>query len=502
MKSKPNILFSIDGFLFHFCLAYHLQLHLDGNFYGLVDINSKPKKFFEEQTLVNFKKNWFLHDNIKKTLQEPDLNYLSNFEDKYKIDLWKHVINERFFYIHNRFYNFSKNEILSILEQELKLFETILDESKPDYFLTFVPVFHHQKLLQDLCRAKGIKVLVVYFTGIRDKMIISADGATFELKENSNVNLDKNNDSINKEGNVYDSLFSNFLENRNTKFSNKLIALKNYLLTSDSDLINSNFMYYGRTKFKVVKDAISLELKRKRNFHFLQKYAILSPNLNTPYVYFPMNVVEEYNLLHYAPFFTDQLEVIRHVVKSIPIDFTLYVKEHNGARIRGWNSIDYYSQISEIPNVKLIHPNANNDELMKNSKLVVTLRGTSAFKSIKFGKPLIVFGDIPFQIMPSVFPVENVTLLPDLIKTALNHNVDPSEYEQYEKMIGDRGFKCNTLEYHIKRNKAFFAGDIFSNVPIYEKDMIQFLDDNKNMLSELVNAHLKIISLETDTPLK
>ncbi|AJW71808.1 hypothetical protein [Nitrosopumilus adriaticus] len=502
MKSKPNILFSLDGFLLHFCLAYYLQPHFDGNFFGLIDINSKPKKFFEEQKLVNFKKNWFLHDHIKKTLQEPDLNYLSNFEKKYKIDLWKHVINERFFYLHNRFYNFSKNEILSILEQELKLFENILNESKPDYFLTFVPVFHHQKLLQDLCRAKGIRVLVVYFTGIRDKMILSDDGATFELKPNSNLNFDKNNHSINKETNVYDSLFSNFLENRNTNFINKLIALKDYLLTSDSELIKSNFMYYGRTKFKVVKDAISLEIKRKKNFHFLQKYAILSPNLNIPYVYFPMNVVEEYNLLHYAPFFTDQLEVIRHVAKSIPVDFTLYVKEHKGARIRGWNSTDYYSEILQIPNVKLIHPNADNDELMKNSKIVATLRGTSAFKSIKFGKPLIVFGDIPFQIMPSVFTVENVTLLPDLIKSALNHNVDPSEYEQYEKIIGDRGFKCNTLEYHIKRNKAFFTGDIFSNVPIYEKDMVQFLDDNKNMLSELVKAHLKIISLETDIPLK
>ena len=493
MKSKPNILYSIDIFLFHFCLAYYLQNRTDANFYALIDTNSEPKKFFESQKLVKFEKSWFLHDHIKKFSKQPDFEYLANFEKQYEIDLWKHAINERFFYLHNRFYNFSKNEILLILEQELKLFEKIIDESKPDYFLTFVPVFHHQKLLQDLCRSKGIKVLVVYFTGIRNKMIIAEDGATFDLKIKTDESFTKKNLDDN-ENNVYDSLFSNFLENRNTNFSKKLVALKDYLLTSDTDLRNSNFMYFGRTKLKVVKDAISLEIKRKKNFNFLEKHSILSPNFETPFVYFPMNVVEEYNLLHYAPFFTDQIEVIRHIAKSLPIDFSLYVKEHNGARIRGWNSIDYYSQILEIPNVKLIHPQADNDELIKNSKLVTTLRGTSAFKSIKYEKPLIVFGDIPFQIMPSVFTVNDVTLLPKLIREAINHKVSSSEYEQYEQIIGDRAFECNTLEYHIKRNKAFFAGDIFSNVPIHEKTMKQFLHDNEKMLSHLVNAHLKIIS--------
>ncbi len=495
MKTKPNILFSIDGFLFHYCLSYYLQSHLDANFYGLIDINSKPKKFFENQTLVNFQKNWFLHDHIKKTNNKPDLEYLSNFENTYKIDLWKHVINERFFYLHNRFYNFQKNEILSILEQELKLFESMLNEAKPDYFLTFVPVFHHQKLLQDLCRVKGIKVLVVYFTGIKNKMIISEDGATFDLKPNSiNNNFNKIKSNTIKENSNYDSLFSNFLKNRNTNFSDKILALKDYLLTSDSDLIDSNFMYYGRTKFKVIKDAFSLEYKRKWNFRFLHKNSILSPDLNIPFVYFPMNVVEEYNLLHYAPFYTDQIEVIRHIAKSIPIDHILYVKEHGGARIRGWNSINYYKKILDIPNVKLIHPNADNDILIQNSKLVISLRGTSAFKSIKYGKPLIIFGDIPFQIMPSVFPVDSLSSLSQLIQTALNHKVDPSEYEKYEQILGDRAFECNALEYHIRRNKAFFSGGILSNVPIHEKKMINFLDENKDMLSELIKAHLKIIS--------
>ena len=108
MKTKPKILFWLYGFFLHFSLAYYLQLRLDADFFGIIDINTTPKKFFQNQTLVNFHKIWFFHDHIKKTQQKPDLDYLANFEEKYNINLWKLAINERFFYMHNRFYKFKK----------------------------------------------------------------------------------------------------------------------------------------------------------------------------------------------------------------------------------------------------------------------------------------------------------------------------------------------------------------------------------------------------------
>ena len=121
MNKKPKILFWINGFFLHFCLAYYLQSYLEADFFGIIDINSKPKKFFQNQNFVNFKKTWFFHDYIKKNPINPDLNYLLDFEQNYQINLWKSVINERFFYKHNRFYKFKKQEILSILEQMTNL---------------------------------------------------------------------------------------------------------------------------------------------------------------------------------------------------------------------------------------------------------------------------------------------------------------------------------------------------------------------------------------------
>jgi len=501
VETKSNVLFWIYGSFLHFSLAYYLQSQLNANFFGVIDINSKPKRFFQEQTLVKFQKTWFYHDHIKKIQREPDLQYLRSFEKSYNINLWKLAINERFFYLHNRFYKFTKHEILSILEQEIKLFESILDEVSPDYFLTYDPVFHHQKLLLDMCRIKGVKVLLVCSTGIDNKFIITENAATFDLDKNSRNNPPSDiKITSNNTKNDYDLIFQRHLQNRNFSTFDKFTALKDYLADSDKKLINSNFMYYGRTKLKVIKDALYFEIKQRRNYHFLKKHSSLSPDLKTRFIYFPMNIVEELNLLHYAPYYTNQIEVIRHIAKSIPINYVLYVKEHILAGLRGWNNIDYYKQILDIPNVVLINPHFDNNLLLKNAELIATIRGTASLKAIRYGKPAIVFGEQPIQIMPSIFSVGAPDSLPKLIRLALKHKTDSTDYEKYKEILNHRTFEFNQLEFENNRNKSFFSGGIFSNVVISNKEMTNFLNKNKSLLVNLMDAHLKIMLGQQNTP--
>ncbi len=493
MKTKPKLLFWLNGVFMHFSLAYYLQSQLDADFFGITDINLKPKKFFEDQKLVNFKKNWYFHDHIDLNRKKPDIEYLMSFEKKYKINLWNLAINERFFYKHNRFYKFQKEEILSILEQELKLFETILDEVKPDYFLTYDPVFHHQKLFLDICKIRGIKILSIHFTGIKDKIIIAENATTLDFDKNSLENLIPNN-MITSKNESYDDIWHKYMGDKTPKIKNKIIALLQYLRTNDSKLIKTNFMYVGRTKFNVIKDTLNLELKKKSRSNFIHKFCTSSPNLKIPYVYFPMNIVEEMNLLHYAPFYTDQIEVIRHIAKSIPIDHVLYVKEHKGAGLRGWNEIDYYKKIIEIPNVQLIHPTFDNNLLLQHSKLLVTIRGTTAYKAVKYGIPSIIFGPQPFEIIPSVFKVNSLLELPNLINKIIDKPIDTSYYEKYEQLINNLGCSFDMFYYENLRNKIFFSGGILSNVEINENNMHDFLKNNKKLFSELLIAHLKILS--------
>lgn len=171
---KDKILFWLDANLIHYGIAYALQKQYDCDFYAIFSITNKPKKFFQEQDFVKFKKTWFYFDHVKKSTKTPDSDYLSSFEKKYKINLWLLAYGERIFYRFNDFYKFSTNEILSILEQECRLFENILDEINPDFLIMRAADFHHPQLLYEVCKAKGIKILLLGTPRFARRVIISS----------------------------------------------------------------------------------------------------------------------------------------------------------------------------------------------------------------------------------------------------------------------------------------------------------------------------------------
>jgi hypothetical protein len=136
LSNKKIIFWEDQGFL-QYSIAYWLQKKLDCKMYAISEVTSRPKIFFQSQNLVNFENMWFFHDQIKKKSTKPDLDYLEKFEKKYKINLWKLAINERFFYNHNRFYIkahiriycFKINKFLIILDN----FEDTNKESQKKY---------------------------------------------------------------------------------------------------------------------------------------------------------------------------------------------------------------------------------------------------------------------------------------------------------------------------------------------------------------------------------
>ena len=134
----------------YFGLAESLQRMFDCELFSIIEITENPKKFFQKQKIVNFKKSWFYHDNIKNINKTPDLNYLKSIENKYGINLWLIASNDRMFNHMNQDYHYSDDQILSILEQECKLYEEILDSINPDFFIIYDPPLHNSKILYEL----------------------------------------------------------------------------------------------------------------------------------------------------------------------------------------------------------------------------------------------------------------------------------------------------------------------------------------------------------------
>ncbi|MBL76773.1 MAG: hypothetical protein CL763_07630 [Chloroflexi bacterium] len=490
-----KILFWLGVDFTHFCLSHNLQKLSDADFYAIIDITNKPKSFFEEQKLVNFKKKWFFHDHISTNPEKPNLEYLSKIEKNYGINIWKLAINERIFYNFFNFHKFSHDEILSIDEQACRLFEKVLDEVKPDFFITKQPAFHHLELFYEMCRAKGVKVLMLNNSNFSDKSIIVEDIS--KLDDNS-LHLD----DFQPDGRTLDdfksvteilqkNLKTNVLKQNHTADLMKS-AMK--FFTAENENIKTNYNYFGRTKFNVLSFELNYRFNTKKRKKFIDKNLSSSPDLNENFIYFPLSLDMERSTLIDAPFYTNQVEVVRSIAKSIPVDHYLFVKEHPNQKLRGWREISEYEEISSIPNVILIHPDHPSEELYNNCSLVITIGGTAGFEAALHRKPSIIFTDLRYSILPSVFRLDSIENLSKTIQECIKTKVNPNDINKFIQLMENVTINFNWQQFVSQFQKTFYYDGTLFDVEISEKKLLTFLEKNKTVLDELASAHITKMS--------
>jgi len=489
-----KIIFWLNANMLFFGLATNLQKTYDCKLYAVIDITNRTKKFFEEQNLVNFQKIWFLHDHIQKTYKI-DIDYLRNFEKKYSINLWQLGFNERIFYQYNEFYKFTQDEILSILEKECKLYESILDEIQPDFLITSETALHQQHLFYEICRKRGIKVLMLNQSKFAYKCIISQ-----ELhKLDSMPALSK----IPSKKRTFDELLNVLTSTDNTKQlqlysknfgnskSSKLKAVSEYIFKSDNSNTETHFSYYGRSKFKVLVDYLIKSRKATTRKSFIDKYLEYEIYDNEQFVLFTLHQEPERTLLIAAPFYTNQLEVIRHIAKSLPPGYKLYVKEHFSQLLREWREISYYKEIIEIPNVRLYHPSANIEPLIQKSSLVISIGGTTPFEAAFYQKPSIIMADLGFAILPSVQKLNSLEELPLMIRHGLETKVNSDDLDKYLSILDEHSFDFDLKGYESNEANSFRYGGNYQDTIITNEQMKSFLDENQNLFDMLTNQHIK-----------
>jgi len=490
---KNKIIFWMDAFLLHYSIAHYMQKKYDAEYYAVFDISNKPKKFFQHQKLVNLKKSWFYHDEINPN-EKPDLDYLSKFETKYGINLWQLAINERTFYRFNEFYKFSDNQILSILEQECKFFESILDEVKPTFIIAERPVYHHSHLFSEICKVRNIKTIFIVQSRLAYKSILSSDPIQldsiqdFHNVESKNRNFEELLDFL-KSSNVSNQL-KTFKKNFTTSRIKKIKAAKEFLLFSKNENIESHYPYFGRTKLQVLKHEFLSSLKKKNRSKFIDKNLSLQIPNNEKFIYFPLGMDEERNLLIGAPFFTNQIETIRHIAKSLPINYKLYVKEHYTLSIRDWRKTSDYAEIMEIPNVTLFHPSVSNDNLLKKCSLVITVGGTSGFEAVFYQKPSIIFTNTNYSILPSIYKVDSVHELSSKIKQSLSTKIESSTLDKFLQILEKDSIDFDLYRFMSKMHEHFYFGGNLVDVEITSFSMKTFLEENRKELEYLVDEHI------------
>jgi hypothetical protein len=498
-----KIIFWISADLLTYCLAYFLQKNYNGDFYSITDITNKPKKFFKEQNLVDFSKNWFLHDNIK-IHKNPDLKYLKNFQNKFNIDLSELVRNDRIFNHYNELYEFSQEQINSILENECKLFEMILDEANPDYFITGETALRPHHLFYEMCKQKGIKVLMLNHANWKTLCYISQNRHKMDyIKKISDEEYDKCNfeflQNLWEKSKVskYHSKFHNQI--KNSKISLFKAAMK-YLFSSNGN-IKTHYTYFGRHKLKILYNELKNSRIKKQRQRFIDLNLLQNfENSGTPFVYLPLHQEPERSLLIAAPKFSDQIETIQEIIKYLPENYELYVKEHpTQGTARGWRDISFYQKIMKYKKVKFFHPSFDSKTLLENCKLVISVGGTSSFEAAFFGKPSIIFANLGYSLIPSIKKLSSYYELKQEIHDSLNVRVNPNHVYNYIKILEENSFDFDILNFEQSYHNWFFLNGNLVDVNIDVEKMKQFLLHHENDLKYVSSEFMKKINASSDS---
>lgn len=488
---KHKILVWLDETLTHFGMIRELQKKENVEIYAIINTN-KGREFYERQKIVNFTKVWYFRDCFNNLKNKPDIKYLERIEDKYNINLWKIAYSDELLYKYNKFTKFSENEILKILESDCKFFEEILNEISPTFLFMKISDTCDMQILHQLCKAKNIKPLILGPTRLGNKHIISEDFDILDKYEN--IGIEKTFETFKELRNFlksYSELQKEFLK----KFQNSKIrwikaGIKFLELSIDKE--HSNF-YRNKSKtvWNVLLYSISFNLKKKWRKKFIDKYLQTSVNTKKLFIYFPLQLEPERTIQIPAPYYTNQIDVINKIVKSLPVQFTLYVKEHPAQSISGWRECSYYKEILEMPNVELFHPSIKNETMIKNCSMVITITGTSALEAATNEKPVIILANTNFSLISSVHKLKNFEELPRTIIKMLKIKPKLTDFTKYLKIIKSKSFEFPSREISIKTcNYFYYDGFIFdTKIPIPKMNL--FLEENKKIFEQLAIEHIK-----------
>ncbi len=493
-----KILVYIDGWFFHFGISKYFQEKRNDSLYAIIDVGEKTKKFYDNQKLVNFEKIWHYLDHIAIN-NKPDMEYLKSFEKKYNINLWEMAFVERHFLTeYNQFHKFSENEILSILEQECRFYEKVIDEINPDYLFNMQTDYHHNHLLYKMCESRGVKILMMVPLRFGTKWIISDSDNPSNLEDESNLKLKNRTMSeiyqYHKKFDPYKNALSYKKKHFESNFLKRYESIFKFFLYPSYKIPKNRYNYYKKTKAKIFYRKIINLFQRKYRVAFLNKHCIRKINDNESFIYFPLHYEPERVLLIQARYYSDQISVIKNLAKSIPFGYHLYVKEHPAMSTIGWRKTSFYKEIMELPNVRLIHPDVSPDEILKKCSLLITIAGSAGQDAVFYNKPVITFTDQLYCQIPNVTKINSWEELPKTIQDSLNKPpLAQSELNKYLDMIEKNSFEYNHIDLSAEFSYKFgFKGPVMdSELP--EREISSFLEKHEDIFRKLASKYIEKI---------
>ena len=127
--------------------------------------------------------------------------------------------------------------------------------------------------------------------------------------------------------------------------------------------------------------------------YFNKFYKVLDVDL--PYILVTLHVQPEAGIDVVGSRYSNQLQFVRQIARTTPVDHFVLVKEH--PHDFGRRGSYFYNELYKLPNVKVLGPYEDSSDAIKKSSLVISTAGTSSLEASLFGIPAVTAVEMYFK---------------------------------------------------------------------------------------------------------
>jgi hypothetical protein len=377
---------------------------------------------------------------------------------------------------------YSDDELWVMLQRGIEQMETLFDRLKPDLVVSFICVTMLDYVAYLVAQARGIRLFNLRPTRIGDRVAFSHKlndpapelaaqyerliaGECSRFEEEAQRYIQRVREQHGRyEGVVRPSdkpaLKSNV--GKFARFDRLFSAVLTYLNYRSSIAASDNHVPDPLRRLYFTAWRNPRQARRTRNF-FNGRYVGESDLQGLRYVFFPLHTEPEVSLLVYGRPYVNQIEIVRMLAMSLPVDMVLIVKEHPW--MVGKRSLAAYHKMLDIPRVRFADPALEARTLVKRADLVAVVTGSVALEAAMLDKPVITFGDCPYNLLPEamVRRCADPRNLQTLIKNAItDYRVDEKALLAYVTAVFATSVSANLYSVllgkknvHKERNAAY-----------------------------------------------
>lgn len=337
---------------------------------------------------------------------------------------------------------FEDRELLRILQNGLERTARLFDEVRPDVLIGFICVTMLDYLAYLFARARGVRVLNLRPTRVGDQVAMYSTlndpapefvAAYDRIRGDSSCDVERARAHLRRvreEHGRYEGVVSpsdrpviGAASRRRGPVGTAVGAVRNYVSYREGAAAADN--HVPNPLRALTFNGLVNPLRARAAAWLLSSEYVEPEDLEgRRYAFFPLHTEPEVSLLVYGRPFVNQIEVVRALAMSLPVDMMLVIKEHPW--MVGKRHLDAYRKLLNIPRVRIARPGLDARQLILEADLVAVITGSIALEAAIHGRPVLTFGDCPYNLLPDsmVRRCDDLRRLPEILKQLLDRRAN------------------------------------------------------------------------------